>query len=107
MRVTDFSVLEDHLELVQDWILLKGRFLQREVPHETSSLGMEELLALGCCFYETAEATVSYKKDLTRECFIRPMFTMMATSKAMQLKVCIHVLENQGCLDNLLQFCMH
>lgn len=52
VRVAVFLVLEDDWELVQDRILLKGRFLQREVPHEMSSLGMEELLALGCSFYE-------------------------------------------------------
>lgn len=49
---------------------------------------------------------VCYKNNFTGEHFTRPIFATMATSKAIQLKVCIHLLEKQSCLDNLLQFCM-
>lgn len=68
---------------------------------------MEELLALGCFFYEMyLERPQRAIRDVTGVRCTRPVFTVMATSKAMQLKACIHLLENQGCLDNLLQFCM-
>lgn len=41
---------------------------------------------------------MSYKRDLTRECFTRQIFTMMATSEAMQLKACLYLLENPSVL---------
>ena len=77
-------------------------------PHEMSSLGMEQFLGLGCCFYEMYLERPQWAINETLPQYaLQGTFSVMATSKAMQLKVYIHLLENQCCLDNLLQFCVH
>lgn len=108
MRVAAFSVLEDHWELIQHWILLKGRFLQREVPHEMSSLGMEKLLALGCSFYEMYLDWPEWAVNETwSELALQGSFSQSGQPPRLHSSVWIHLLENQDCLDNPLQSCLY
>lgn len=72
----------------------KGSPTWDKFPKGGRALGSWPLLL----WHVSAQTTVSCKRDLTRECFTRPIFTTRATSKAMQLKACLHLLENQSVL---------
>lgn len=107
VRVAVFWVLEDDWELVQR-ILLKGRFLQREVPHEMSSLGMEKLLALGCSFYKMYLDWPGWAVNETwSELALQGPFSQSGQPPRLHSSVWIHLLENQVSLDNLLQSCLY